>query len=261
MMPKIKENDWILIPAGTPICNNNWPIPKPYRTNDVLKEDTLARIRYIYDNPDYGVNVIGFRSGDITIAETSPFAVHKWPTVTRDISNQITKGSIWETTQDTLVIVGDWMKSKVITIPTGTKFEVTGKSFIGGQEEKMVPIKAIAGGYENIGVRAFASLKLVKEGVTKTYWKLLDKDDKPVTDKRFANLGNVKSSVRYHTGTIEYDYQDPDNSAPYWVTDNDGEYQKTFDDWKAVHYKYDGTIIETVDLGDWFTIHKLSGKK
>lgn len=63
---------------------------------------------------------------------------------------------------------------------------------------------------------ASAYLKLVTAGKTKTYWKIEDSEGKAFVDKRFANLGNLKSSLRVRFGLV----QEKDTAGeyiPYWV--------------------------------------------
>ena len=179
----------------------------------------------------------------------------------KEKSKQITKNSVWEVAGDEEIWMyvtenveyPDIFYSKV---PPKTKFTVTSKKgrFVlptwGNTNEKVVDaIMTTPDGnseYVIVGVRFFGSLELVESGVEKFYWKLTDKNKVPIKTKRFANLGNVKSSVRTTQNFVRGD------DVPEWIDGAHRTPEETFDDWKAVKYDSNDNEVEVVDLGQWF---------
>lgn len=106
-----------------------------------------------------------------------------------------------------------------------------------------------------------AYVELVSEGQRKVYWVIENSNGERIVDKRFKNLGNVKSSLRVRGGLVRIDETGSyDDQPDYWFEgDNEwGDNQFSNGVW-AVQYDH-GTDkeISREDMLEYMTIAKLS---
>lgn len=91
-------------------------------------------------------------------------------------------------------------------------------------------------------------IKMITAGKTKTYWRLLDKENNQVTQKRFSDLGKVKASARVRRDLVE-------NTGPDWLDTSNPE---IFNDWVAVQYDYStDKELQREELKDWLFIQSI----
>lgn len=260
---KFKSNDWIKIPAGTDIVEA-FPLSiGKFTPNAKTKTTTIRKINWVATDTD-GLETIIF--DDCTMLSSPTLEKVVWPKVPIEKQKLMSRGSIWRVNSDILCPVGHAgidskrLTGEIITLSKGSTVTITGepkiKYHINWNNEKCVPVVINKPDgieplkYEWISFRSFASLSLLVRGEEKTYWRLVDQYDNPVTTKRFKSLDALKGSVRYHTGLISVH-----DDVPEWMINTKNILQ--FDGWKAIHYSIEDVIISTIELDDWFIVEKL----
>lgn len=279
--------DWYLIPKGTILETHLYPVDvRDGKTPQKVRFDQEVRVvdtsQCWGDKKDH----VPFCSiGKVRFALPKALKIPKVkiPPMSREFLSLAVKDSVWEFERD-WTFQGYDGSTKKYTVPAGTQITIADNKmkvhYFGDyhHSEKAFRIKnepTLAAAFQTkfwnsteIEVwvpakEASGYLKLVKAGKTKTYWKLLKSDGSALTNKNFANLGNAKSSARYHFGMIKSD-DDPNNYADqpdYWVASGDyNDFEKADLSEGVIAVQYDHatkTEIAREDLSLWLVMSKM----
>lgn len=203
------------------------------------------------------------------------FAEVKIPSLKKEFVTLAVKGSKWEFERNWTF--NGWVDQGEVehTIPAGTRVKIIDQkmrlAWYSPQEKCIVA--ELAPGLEVFAEKQYFTgnimenaavylpareasqyLKLVKSGKAKTYWKMEDSDGKAFVDKRFATLGNLKSSLRVRFNLVR-DSNNPDEAAPEWVQFDGYDRPDTSKGVFAVHYDHaTDAEIERQDMSKFLVI-------
>lgn len=239
------KQKWVMIKPGTVIHGVGWK--RKDKTHVFTESDTKLRYSVEYDctfkklpNGDLKYDWILLFQGDWWLFENSnaAFTEVKIPALKKEFRTLAVRGSEWEFEKDWTF--NGWVDNGTVehTIPAGTRVKIIDDkmrlAWYSPQEKCIV--SEISPGLEPFAEREYFTknimkdakvyipareasgyLKLVKAGKTKTYWKMEDSKGNAFVDKRFANLGNLKSSLRVRFNLVKYDPNEPDEYIPEWI--------------------------------------------
>ncbi len=269
------KHKWVMIKPGTVINGTGWQ----HRGKKHTFTDADTKLRYSVSE-DYcdGAEqwVVNYKGNSWTFEDIkNAFAEVKIPSLKKEFVTLAVKGSEWEFDQDWTF--NGWVDRGEVehTIPAGTRVKIIDQkmrmAWYSPQEKCIVA--ELAPGLEVFAERQYFTgnimenavvhipareasqyLKLVTAGKSKTYWKMEDSDGNTWVDKRFATLGNLKSSLRVRFGLVK-DSDDPDEAAPYWVQHDGYDKPDTEKGVFAVHYDHaTDTLIERQDMSKFLVI-------
>lgn len=186
-------------------------------------------------------------------------AIHS-PKLTKDVRMHMTDDSVWEANERILVpyveVDRRWGSPAIASgkiLSKGTQLLIKrAKTEIGPLgNERFIKVEIDDEEYL-IPACFLGQMTCITKGKEKTYWRLLDKHDKPVRSKRYQALSSVKGAVHVITGIMNEDKI----SELGWS--NAYGLREKFDDWVAVEYDYKTNAeLKRKDLSEWFTMHKL----
>lgn len=255
------KTKWAMIKPGTVIHGTGWR--NEGNTHTFTDADTKLRYCVSYEN-DYRVGevwTVTYKGNTWRFADAkTAFTEVKIPAMKKEFVTLAVKGSEWEFERDWTF--NGWVDhgTKEHTIPAGTRVKIIDQkmrlAWYSPQEKCIVA--ELTPGLEPFAERQYftgnimenavaylpakeasAYLKLVTAGKAKTYWKIEDNDGNAFVDKRFANIGNVKASLRVRYGLVkEAEDATDDDYIPEWVQYD--QYEKPDRErgiW-AVHYDH-----------------------
>lgn len=203
------------------------------------------------------------------------FTEIKIPAMKKEFVTLAVKGSEWEFERDWTF--NGWVDygMKQHTIPAGTRVKITDNKMRLAwytPQEKCI-VAELAPGLEVFAASSYTSgrtiagafipakeasgyLKLVTAGKTKTYWKIEDNAGNAFVDKRYADLGNVKSSLRVRFGLVQEKPDATDDEyIPEWVQYDGYDRPDTDNGVWAVQYDHaTGAVLEKQDMSKFLTI-------
>ena len=257
----MSKTKWAMIKPGTVIHGTGWR--NEGNTHTFTDADTKLRYCVSREN-DYRVGevwAVVYQGNTWRFADDkTAFTEVKIPAMKKEFVTLAVKGSEWEFERDWTF--NGWVDhgTEEHTIPAGTRVKIIDQkmrlAWYSPQEKCIVA--ELAPGLEYFAERQYftknimenavvylpakeasAYLKLVTAGKAKTYWKIEDTAGNAFVDKRFANLGNVKASLRVRYGLVkEAEDATDDDYIPEWVQYD--EYEKPSREkgiW-AVHYDH-----------------------
>ncbi len=255
------KHKWVMIKPGTVIKQLYW---RNERKTHTLTEDETRLRQYVEETYisggtyDWGVTY----QGNTWVFENSKtaFTEVKIPPLKKEFVTLAVKGSEWEFERDWTF--SGWVDHGQVehTIPAGTRVKIIDQkmrlAWYSPQEKCIVA--ELAPGLEVFAERQYFTrnimenavvhlpareasqyMKLVTAGKTKTYWKMEDSEGKAFVDKRFATLGNLKSSLRVRFALVkEAEDATEDEYIPEWVQYDDYDRPDTSKGVYAVHYDH-----------------------
>jgi hypothetical protein len=287
-MPKVGDTKWVMLKPGTQAVAINYNTRGTVYT--FTEEDCQYRYHVTYaptwnggspanndESPDWHV----YHNGESWLLKDSKNAFAsevKIPTLKKEFVTLAVKGSEWEFTQDWTfngyVNLFGKGNNQFHTIPAGTRVKIVDNkmrmAWYSPQEKCIVA--ELAPGLEVFADRQYFTgniienapvhipareasqyLKLVKAGKAKTYWKMEDSQGNAWVNKRFATLGNLKSSLRVRFGLVRG--QGYDDDAPEWVQFDGYERPDTSKGVFAVHYDHaTDAEIERQDMSKFLVV-------
>jgi len=252
------KSKWAMIKPGTVVHGTGWR--NEGKTHKFTDADTKLRYN-VYEEYHKGGYVWAVTYNGYTwrfVDAKTAFTEVKIPAMKKEFVTLAVKGSEWEFERDWTF--NGWVDdgTKEHTVPAGTRVKIIDQKMRLAwykPQEKCI-VAEMAPGLEILSTRTYqggkmirgafipakeasAYLKLVSAGKAKTYWKIEDNDGNAFVDKRFANLGNVKASLRVRYGLVkEAEDATDDDYIPEWVQYD--EYEKPNRErgiW-AVHYDH-----------------------
>ncbi len=240
---------------------------------------TYTRFPYWTDDPEDvwlsfydGKNVSHVYPTDVDMIVMAPLS--------KAFRSQATKGSRWRFVQD-WTFSGYDGTSHEHTIPAGTEFEVINNKipdvhFGSGCISNYFVDKALMVAPNPDLEQAFpidrwhkchhiparevsAYVELAASGAQRIYWTIEDNTGKRLVDKRFKNIGNVKSSLRVRGGLVD---ADPINDVSRWFDQGN--------EWGTEHFPTENGVwavqrdhatdaeMSREDMLEYMTIAKLS---
>lgn len=241
------KHKWVMIKPGTVVHGTGWK----NEGNTHTFTDEESKIRYCLSEQytslqgrgqDLGYYWVVIHKGNswvINDIKTSTVEI-KIPPMKKEFVTLAVKNSEWEFERDWTFNGWGNDRDAVYTIPAGTRIKLVDDKlrleWYNSTEKCLIcePDPAVSmfhvqnyvrgGGYAKIVTHAAIPakeasnyLKLVTAGKVKTYWKMEDSEGNAFVDKRFATLGNLKSSLRVRFGLVKEDRNNEDESAPYWI--------------------------------------------
>lgn len=255
------NHKWVMIKSGTVIKQQYW---RNERKTHTLSEDE-TKLRYCVEKTyvsggtyDWGV----LYKGNTWLFENSKtaFTEIKIPSLKKQFTTLAVKGSEWEFERDW--VFNGWVDDGTAehTIPAGTRVKIVDQKMRLAwyhPKEKCIVAELNSGLEVFADRRYFAGLikenavvhipareasqylKLVTAGKAKTYWKMEDSEGNVFINKRFANLGNLKSSLRVRFALVkDTNDDDDDDYLPEWVTYDDYDRPDTSNGIFAVQYDH-----------------------
>lgn len=266
---------WVKVNPGTVLLGTGWR--HKGQTYTIVDADTDIRYcvseEYVGDgNYEWCINYQGniWRFKNIKGA----FTEIKIPAMKKEFVTLAVKGSEWEFERDWSF--NGWVRDsgKTYTVPAGTRVKIIDSkmrlSWYAPQEKCIVC--EIGPGLEMFSASSYVAstmivgaflpakevsgyLKLVTAGKAKTYWKMENSEGTAFVDKRFANIGNLKSSLRVRFGLVQPKSDDEDACPPEWTTWDGYERPDTDKGVWAVQYDHaTDTVLERQDMSKFLTI-------
>lgn len=178
----------------------------------------------------------------------------KMPSVPKSFRTAATKGSTWRFKED-WTFAGYNNSFTEYTIPAGTEFTIADNKMpmvyfsrgywqgqnpcIGFDEKAIRIVKPIPNMSEMFHSEEYLPLRevsayveLVSEGQRKVYWLIENGDGERMVDKRFKNLGNVKSSLRVRGGLVRQD----DDAANYNYSNQPDYWYEQDNEWDTAAF-------------------------
>jgi hypothetical protein len=252
------KTKWAMIKPGTVVHGMGWK--NEGKTHTFTEADT--KLRYsVYEEYHKGGYVWAVTYNEHTWRfenSKTAFTDVKIPAMKKEFVTLAVKDSEWEFERDWTF--NGWVDdgTKEHTVPAGTRVKIIDQKMRLAwykPQEKCI-VAEMSKGLEIFAERTYTGgrmirgafipakeasqyLKLISAGKAKTYWKIEDNEGNAFVDKRFANLGNVKASLRVRYGLVkEAEDATDDEYIPEWV--QYGEYEKPNRErgiW-AVHYDH-----------------------
>ena len=252
------KSKWAMIKPGTVVHGTGWR--NEGKTHTFTDADTKLRYN-VYEEYHKGGYVWAVTYNEHTWRfenSKTAFTEVKIPAMKKEFVTLAVKGSEWEFERDWTF--NGWVDdgTKEHTVPAGTRVKIIDQKMRLAwykPQEKCI-VAEMAKGLEIFAERTYTGgrmirgafipakeasqyLKLISAGKAKTYWKIEDNEGNAFVDKRFANLGNVKASLRVRYGLVkEAEDATDDDYIPEWVQYD--EYEKPNRErgiW-AVHYDH-----------------------
>ncbi len=255
------KHKWVMIKPGTVIKQSYW---RNERKTHTLTEDE-TKLRHCVEETyvsggtyDWGM----LYKGNTWLFENSKtaFTEIKIPSLKKEFVTLAVKGSEWEFERDWTF--NGWVDKGEVehTIPAGTRVKIIDQKMRLAwyhPQEKCI-VAELAPGLEVFAERQYFTgnimenavvhipareasqyLKLVNAGKPKTYWKMEDNNGNAFVDKRFATLGNLKSSLRVRFGLVkEAEDATEDEYIPEWVQFDEYDRPDREKGIWAVHYDH-----------------------
>ncbi len=254
------KQKWVMIKPGTVLKGYGWRFQGQTR----ILSDADTKLRYCikedyYDGADQWVVTY---KGNYWLFEDAKnaFTEVKIPPLKKDFVTLAVKGSEWEFERNWTF--NGWVDHGDVehTIPAGTRVKIVDNkmrlAWYSPQEKCIVA--ELAPGLEVFAERQYFTgnimenavvhipareasqyLKLVNAGKPKTYWKMEDNSGNAFVDKRFATLGNLKSSLRVRFGLVkEAEDATDDEYIPEWVQFDEYDRPDREKGIWAVHYDH-----------------------
>lgn len=254
----MSKTKWAMIKPGTVVHGTG--LRNEGKTHTFTDADTKLRYN-VYEEYHKGGYVWAVTYNGYTWRfeniKTS-FTEVKIPAMKKEFVTLAVKGSEWEFERDWTF--NGWVDdgTKEHTVPAGTRVKIIDQKMRLAwhkPQEKCI-VAEMAQGLEIFAQHTYtgsrmirgafipakeasAYLKLILAGKAKTYWKMEDSEGNAWVDKRFATLGNLKSSLRVRFALVKDTFDaDEDERIPEWVQFDGYKRPDTSKGVFAVHYDH-----------------------